>query len=99
LYAYPLLDRNTGSLITAGNLRVAPKLRHLYAYLLENRLIESIRDYDERCLTIFSRDVFKRLRSGDASWERMVPPAVAEVIKRRNLLGYQAHEAVDAAVA
>ena len=69
LYAYPLLDQSSGSLVTAGNLRVEPHLRHLYAYLLENRLIESVRDYDERCLSIFSRDVLKRLRSGDAAWE------------------------------
>jgi hypothetical protein len=80
-------------LITAGNLRVAPHLRHLYAYLVENRLIESIRDYDAHCLTIFSRDVFKRLRSGDESWERMVPPPVADVIKRRKLLGFEAKAA------
>jgi hypothetical protein len=88
MYAYPLRDQATGSLITAGNLRVAPHLRHLYAYLVENRLIESVRDYDEGCLSIFSRDVLKRLRSGDASWESMVPPLVAQMIKRRKLLGY-----------
>jgi hypothetical protein len=88
MYAYPLLDQATGSLITAGNLRVEPHLRHLYAYLLENRLIESVRDYDERLLSIFSRDVLKRIRTGDGSWEGMVPPAVAQLIKQRKLLGY-----------
>jgi hypothetical protein len=93
LYAYPLLDQSTGSLVTAGNLRVEPHLRHLYAYLLENRLIESVRDYDERCLSIFSRDVLKRLRSGDAAWETMVPPAVAHLVKDRGLLGYVAKAA------
>jgi hypothetical protein len=89
LYAYPLLDAASGSLITAGNLRVAPHLRHLYGYLFENRLIESLRDFDERCLPIFSRDVLRRIRSGDASWETMVPDAVAEIIKKRRLLGYR----------
>jgi hypothetical protein len=87
-YAYPFLDPQTGSLITAGNLRVAPHLRHLYAYLVENRLIESLRDYDEKHLTILSRDVLKRLRAGDPSWETMVPREVSEIIKRRKLLGY-----------
>ncbi len=93
LYAYPLLDQSTGSLVTAGNLRVEPHLRHLYAYLLENRLIENVRDYDERCLSIFSRDVLKRLRSGDAAWEAMVPRAVAHLVKERGLLGYMADAA------
>jgi hypothetical protein len=88
IYAYPSLDQATGSLITAGNLRVEPHLRHLYAYLVENRLIESVRDYDARLLSVFSRDVLRRIRSGDGSWEAMVPPAVAILIKERKLLGY-----------
>jgi hypothetical protein len=89
LYVYPLKDQATGAIITAGNLRVAPHLRHLCAYLVENRLIESIRDFDELCLPIFSRDVLARLRCGDPAWESMTPPAVAELIKRRRLLGYR----------
>ncbi len=88
LYVYPLREAKTGALITAGNLRVAPNLRHLYAYLIENRLIESLRDFDERCLPIFSRDVLASIRSGDAAWEAMVPPAVAEIIKDRKLFNY-----------
>ena len=74
--------------MTAGNLRVEPHLRHLYSYLVENRLIESVRDDDERCLAIFSRDVLKRIRSGDDAWEAMVPPTVAPLVKERGLLGY-----------
>src|SRR2546422_5358453 len=38
LYVYPFREPKSGSIISAGNLRVAPNLRHLYAYLLENRL-------------------------------------------------------------
>jgi hypothetical protein len=53
LYVYPLLEAKTGSLISAANLRVAPNLRHLHAYLVENRYIESLRDYDEKVLPIF----------------------------------------------
>jgi hypothetical protein len=90
VYAYPLLDAKSSGLITAGNLRVAPHLRHLYAYLLENRLIESLRDIDERCLPIYSRDVLQRLRTGDCSWEAMTPRAVGDLIKQRGLLGYRA---------
>ena len=88
VFAYPLLDRKTGALVTAGNLRVSPELRHLYAYLLENQLVLGLRDVDEQCLAIYSRDVLARLRAGDATWEAMTPPEVADVIKRRRLLGY-----------
>lgn len=96
LYIYPLREAKTGALITAGNLRVAPNLRHLYAYLIENRLIESLRDFDERCLPIFSRDVLASIRSGDAAWEAMVPPAVAEIIKERKLFNYGVASKVEA---
>ena len=86
-FVYPLLEAKTGALISAANLRVAPNLRHLHAYLIENRFIENLRDYDESVLSIFSRDVLQRLRSGDKSWESMVPPQVAQMIRERNLFG------------
>ena len=87
IYAYPQKDTATGAMVTAGNMRTAPHLRHLYAFLLENRLLEGLRDVDEPCLSIYSRDVLNRLRSGDESWVAMVPPAVAHLIKTRGLLG------------
>lgn len=96
LYAYPLREAKSGALITAGNLRVAPHLRHLYAYLIENRLIESLRDFDEGCLPIFSRDVLANIRSGDPAWESMVPPAVAQIIKERKLFNYGSAAKADA---
>lgn len=89
LYVYPLKEPKTGAMITAENLRVAPNLRHLYAYLLENRFIEGLRDIDDSCLPIFSRDCLAKIRSGDAAWEQMVPAQVATLIKERKLFGYQ----------
>ena len=50
LYVYPLKEQKSGSPITASNLRVAPNFGHLYSYLVENRLIESMRDFNETCL-------------------------------------------------
>jgi hypothetical protein len=89
LYVYPLKEPKTGAMITAGNLRVAPNLRHLYAYLVENRLIESLRDINENCLPIFSRDVLAKIRTGDPDWEKSVPTQVALMIKERKLFNYQ----------
>jgi len=89
LYIYPYRDPVTGSVITAGNLRVAPNLRHLYAYLLENLFIQGLRDVNESCLPILSRDVLAKIRKGDSSWEQMVPPEVAALIKQRMLFGLQ----------
>jgi hypothetical protein len=89
LYVYPCRESATGSLITAGNLRVAPNLRHLYAYMVENLYIQAIRDFNESCLPIFSRDVLAKIRQGDGSWESMVPPQVAGLIKERKLFAYK----------
>ncbi|MEW6156943.1 MAG: TonB-dependent receptor [Verrucomicrobiota bacterium] len=92
LYVYPLREPVTGSIITANNLVVAPNLRHLHAYLIENHFIQSIRDYNVDCLPIFSRDVLRKIQDNDDSWEDMVPPQVAHMIKERNLLGYHSQQ-------
>lgn len=89
LYVYPLRASRDRPLITAENLQVAPHLRDLYSYLLKKRCIESICGYQEEYLPIFSRDVLAKLRTGDASWEKMVPPPVAQMIRQRKLLGYR----------
>ena len=89
LYVYPQQEQKNGALITAGNMRVAPHLSHLFAYLHENRYIEALRDIDEKCLPILSRSALAKIKSGDASWEEMVPAEVSAIIKERRLLGYQ----------
>jgi hypothetical protein len=88
LYIYPLRDPKTGALITAGNFRVEPHLRHLYSYLAENNYVQGLRDFDESCLPIFPKAVLAKIQSGDSDWETMVPGSVAEIIKDRRLFGY-----------
>ena len=58
--------------------------------MIENRCIEGIRDYDEKSLPIFSRDVLAKIRSGDATWESAVPAQVAKTIRERKLFGFKA---------
>ena len=89
LYVYPSKDSKTGKLITAETMSVAPRLRHLQAYLLENQLIESIRNVDEKQLGIFPRDVLAKIQSGDPAWETMVPPQAVEIIKAQKFFGYK----------
>jgi hypothetical protein len=88
LYIYPLLDPATGTVHTSDDLRVAPKLQHLHQYLIENKNIEPIRDYRPEFLTIFSRDVYRRMHEGDPTWVHDVPPGVAILICTDHLLGY-----------
>jgi len=79
---------NSNVLITAKNLQVPDNLRNLYLHLLENHYIDCVTGYDQQHLSIFSRDVLKRIKASDASWETMVPASVATAIKKRKLFGY-----------
>jgi hypothetical protein len=88
LYVYPLLDPQAGVLATAGDFRVSPRLQHLYNFLVDNQHIQPIRDYKPEYLSIFSRDVYQKLREGDPTWVHDVPPNVALLICQRHLLGY-----------
>jgi len=90
LYIYPLLEQATGTLVTVDNLEVAPRLRKLYGYLSDNGFIKQLENVNRDYLKIFSRDALKKIRGGDPTWEAMVPPEVAEIIKRRRFLGYRA---------
>jgi len=90
LYVYPILDSETRTVLTAGDLRVARKLEHLYKFLIDSQHIQPIRGYKPEYLSMFnlSRDVFRRLQEGDPTWVHDVPPNVALLICQRHLLGY-----------
>ena len=66
-----------------------PQLRHLYAHLLENRFVESIRDFKPELLPVYPRDVLEKIQGGDPAWEKLVPPQIADVVKRDRLFGYR----------
>jgi hypothetical protein len=90
LYVYPMIDEKTGKLITATQLKVAPNLRSLFQYLIDNRYIEEIADYRKELLRIYPPAVLAKLKAGDETWEEMVPPEVAQIIKEREFFGYRA---------
>ncbi len=89
IYVYPLLNPESGDPVTAETLQVAPHLRHLYAYLLENGFIEGLEEVDPACLSISGREVLERIRDGDPAWERIVPEPVAALVKERGLFGHR----------
>ncbi len=89
MYVYPARDPVSGQIQTVERAPVAPPWHHLRALLLEIGRVEAIRDYDESYLSIRTPDVLARIQSADPSWEGMVPAAVAELIKAKNLFGWQ----------
>jgi hypothetical protein len=92
LYIYPYLDPATGQLWTVENLEVPPELRKLYGYLVDIGCIEQLEHFRRECLPIFSRDILKKIKDQDASWEAVVPQEVADLIKRRGFFGYRKGE-------
>jgi hypothetical protein len=93
LYVYPVEDEKTGRLITARDLEVAPNIRHLYQYLIENGFILEIESFHRPYLKIFPAEVLAKMRAGDPAWETMVPPEVSKMIKARGFFGYRASAA------
>jgi hypothetical protein len=92
IYVYPLKDPVTGQLTTVGSLRMPGELHSLYTYLVERGRIKQLDNFDPSVLHIFSRDVLKRIKAEDASWETMVPTEIASVIKERRFFGYRGAE-------
>ncbi len=88
IYCYPLMDPGTGELVTCDNLEIKPELQKLYGYLHDRGGINNLDNFSPECLSIFSRDVLKKIGSRDAAWETMVPTSVANVIKDRKFFGF-----------
>ena len=87
LYVYPSLNRKSGQLHTLESMPIPPHLKHLYAHLVENRFIQNIANYNPAHLTAYSGDVLDKIKAGDQSWEKSVPPPIADVIKAKKLFG------------
>ena len=90
LYVYPMIDEATGKLLTATQIEVAPNLRSLFRYLIENQFIQEVAEYNPEYLLIQPPDALAKLQSGDAAWEKMVPAEVVTIIKQREFFGYRA---------
>ena len=89
LYVYPMMDESSGKIVTATQIQVAPNLRSLFQYLIDNRYIEEIADYNPEYLRIYPAEAMAKIRGGDSAWERMVPPEVVQIIKEREFFGYR----------
>jgi len=89
IYVYPLQRSTTDELETIHTVKVKDDLQPLYDYLVRRGSFVQLDNYNPKYLPIFSRDVLKRIATGDESWDQMVPPQVAEIIRRRGFFGYK----------
>lgn len=89
IFCYPLLNTASNELTTCDNLDIKPDLRKLYDYLKDRGVISHLDNYNPDCLHVFSREILKKIRVNDDSWEQMVPQTVANVIKENKYFDYQ----------
>ena len=87
MYVYPTLDPVSGRIVSLADAEVQAPVHHLRNFLVDLSRIEPLACTDPESLTIRTPDVLARIQSGDPSWEQMVPPAVAEIIKAQKLFG------------
>ncbi len=89
IYLYPFKDRKTGEVQHSGNIRIHPRVKPLYDYLMFNKRVIDLMNYDETVLGIFSKDVLNKIKKGIPGWEEMVPTYVDIIIKKNKLFGYK----------
>ncbi|MGB0136430.1 MAG: TonB-dependent receptor [Flavobacteriales bacterium] len=89
IYLYPWHDRETDALLTTKNTPIHPRLKPLFDYLLFNKRMVDIEDYNEEILDVYSREVLRMIRCGESGWEDMVPTYVDTIIKENKLFGYK----------
>jgi hypothetical protein len=87
LYVYPLKNAATGDLTTIDNLEVAPELKKLYGYLADRGSFVALDNFKPEYLSIFSRDVLKKIAAGDDAWKEMVPAGVSDLVMKRHFFG------------
>ena len=88
VFVYPTRLEKGGDLITLENVKVPDHLKHLLAYLVENKLMLPIEQYDADILHLDAKKILNELQRGHGEWERCVPEGIAERIIQDNLLGF-----------
>jgi hypothetical protein len=89
LFVYPMLKTPPGEVVTVDDLAVSPELQPLFDYLFRRGSFVNLDNYRPDYLPIYSRDVLRRIASGDTEWKSMVPSAVADLIVSRSFFDHQ----------
>ena len=87
VYVYPSVNFKTGELLTAENYPIAPAHRLLYEYFRQSGAIRPLEPTHPDLLRIRSHDLLAMIQSGDAAWEKQVPPPLVKIIREKKLFG------------
>jgi hypothetical protein len=89
IYAYPAYEEESGKLLKAAILPVPDGMQYLYLHLLQNKHIVDIKEFTPEILQVYSKEVLRSLRNNESGWEEMVPPGIADLIKKEKLFGIE----------
>ena len=89
VYAYPALSDDLSHLIVLDNLPVPEGIAFLVKFLVENRFIVPVLNYNEELLSIIPNNVYQMICSQKDGWDEFVPSKLATIIKQRKLFGCQ----------
>jgi hypothetical protein len=89
VYVYPALKAGESGLETTQTIKIHPRLKPLYDYLVFNRRIRDIENFDEGILHILSPNVLHMIKNGESGWEEFLPPYVDHIIKSHKLFSFQ----------
>ena len=87
IYLYPFQSNEKNKILNSSNIPIHPRVKQIYQYLFYNKRIIDL-EYKKEVLSIFSREVLKRIkRCEEGTWEHMLPNGVGEMIKKNALFG------------
>ena len=86
IYAYPF--RGETSITTVSDIVVNDLFKNIFDYLKQARRLRDIQDFDPDILSIWSREVLRKIRTGETGWEDSLPTYVDKIIKEKGLFGY-----------
>ncbi len=88
LYTYPSLQEGSEELMTCQNLPVPEGIKFLYQHLLNCGQIVDIKGFNVDILHIFSKEVYRMLKTDEKGWDEMVHPKAADLIRKKCLFGF-----------
>jgi nicotinamide mononucleotide adenylyltransferase len=89
VYLYPIEDEATGEIVNSNNLKLHPRMKEFYKFFKYNGKIVDIFDFEQKYLSIFSRDILKKINNNESGWEDSLPKGIAELIKEYKMFGYK----------
>lgn len=89
VYLYPMIHENTGEIVTSNNLKLHPRMKDFYKFFKYNGKIVDIFDYEHNYLSIFSREILRKIKQNKEGWDDQLPNGIAALIRKEKMFGYK----------